>query len=70
MAETDEPSKGAEGVADRLQGLSWYRVHFDLFGSVEVKAKNKEEAARKAFENYDWMEHVDDGEIAFVEEER
>lgn len=69
MTETDKPSEEAEEVADRLQGLNWYRVDFTLFGSLEVKAKDRDEAAQKAFENYDWSEHVDDGEIVLVEEE-
>lgn len=69
MAEAGKPDKEAEEVADRLQGLSWYRVDFSLFGSLEVKAEDKDDAAQKALENYDWADHVDDGEIIAVEEE-
>lgn len=68
MATDEEANEETKEVAERLRG-GLYRVHFSLYGSLEVRAKNKEKAAEKAFEDYDWAEHVDGGEVVSVEEE-
>lgn len=56
-------------MAERLQGLKWYRVDFTLYGTLQVKAKSELDAKRSCLE-HELGKHVEDVEVTCVERER